>query len=178
MRVYGVTGWKNAGKTGLVERLVAYLSARGLRVSTIKHAHHEFDVDADGTDSARHRAAGAGEVLIASARRFALMHELRGAPEPSLDALLAHLSPCDLVLVEGFKTARHPKIEAFRASEGHALMAPGDPSVRALAADAPITGMDRPVFHLDDTAAIAAFICADCGLAMPEPPTAAMAERS
>lgn len=167
MNVYGVVGWKNSGKTGLVERLVAHLTAGGLRVSTIKHAHHAFDIDQKGTDSARHRAAGAGEVLIASSQRWALMHELRGAPEPSLHELVARLSPCDLVLVEGFKAAHHPKIEVFREAEGHPLIAPTDPSVRALAADIALPGIERPVFRLGDTAAIAAFIASECGLTTP-----------
>jgi len=163
MRVYGVTGWKNAGKTGLVERLVAEIAGRGLSVSTIKHAHHAVDVDQPGTDSHRHRQAGATEVLLTSGRRFALMHELRGAPEPGLDALLQKLSPVDLVLIEGYKREPHPKIEAFRAETGHPLIARDDPSVRAVAAD---TGLeiDRPVFDLNDTCAIADFILQEVGL--------------
>ena len=163
MRVYGITGWKNAGKTGLVERLVAEITGRGLTVSTVKHAHHAADVDRPGTDSHRHRQAGATEVLLASGRRFALMHELRGAPEPGLDALLQKLSPVDLVLIEGYKREPHPKIEAFRAETGSPLIAATDPSVRAVAAD---TGLeiDRPVFDLDDTPAIADFILQEVGL--------------
>ena len=163
MRVYGVTGWKNAGKTGLVERLVAEIAGRGLSVSTIKHAHHAVDVDQPGTDSHRHRQAGATEVLLTSGRRFALMHELRGAPEPGLDALLQKLSPVDLVLIEGYKREPHPKIEAFRAETSHPLIARDDPSVRAVAAD---TGLeiDRPVFDLNDTCAIADFILQEVGL--------------
>ena len=116
MRVYGVTGWKNSGKTTLVERLVAEITGRGLAVSTLKHAHHAFDVDRPGKDSYRHRAAGARQVLVASSRRWALMSELRGAPEPPLAELLARLDPVDLVLVEGWKRDRHPKIEARRAA--------------------------------------------------------------
>ena len=110
------TGWKNAGKTGLMERLVAEFTARGMSVSTIKHAHHAVDVDQPGTDSYRHREAGAREVVLASARRFAVMHELRDAEEPTLEALIARLAPVDLVLVEGYKRAPHPKIEAYRAA--------------------------------------------------------------
>jgi molybdopterin-guanine dinucleotide biosynthesis protein MobB len=163
MRVYGVTGWKNAGKTGLMERLVAEFRSRGLTVSTVKHAHHAFDVDQAGTDSFRHRAAGAGQVLLSSSRRWALMTELGDAPEPGLDRLLAQLAPCDLVLVEGFKTAGHPKIEAHRAVTGQPLIAPGDASVRAVASDSALT-LDRPVFDLDDTRAIADFIAADLNL--------------
>ena len=163
MRVYGVTGWKNAGKTGLMERLVTEITGRGISVSTVKHAHHSFDVDHKGKDSYRHRVAGAREVLLASRNRFALMHELRGAEEPPLDDLLARLSPVDLVLIEGFKTAGHSKIEAHRAVTGNPLIAPGDPTIRALASDVPLE-MDRPVFDLDDTRGIADFILAEVGL--------------
>lgn len=163
MNVYGVTGWKNAGKTGLMERLVAAFTARGLRVSTIKHAHHAVDVDQPGTDSYRHRTAGAQEVVLASARRYAVMHELREADEPTLDALLARLSPVDLVLVEGYKREAHPKIEAYRAATGHALLAGDLPSIRAVAADCAIDA-PCPVLSLDDTDAIADFILDDLGL--------------
>ncbi|GGH35197.1 molybdopterin guanine dinucleotide biosynthesis accessory protein MobB [Cribrihabitans marinus] len=163
MNLYGVTGWKNCGKTGLMERLVADFTARGLTVSTVKHAHHSFDVDQPGRDSHRHRQAGASEVLLASAHRVALMQELRGAPEPPLADLLARLSPVDLVLVEGYKRARHPKIEAYRAEAGQPLIAPGDPTIRAVASDTPLA-LDRPVFDLDDTRAIAGFILGELGL--------------
>ncbi len=163
MRIYGVTGWKNAGKTGLMERLVAEITGRGLRVSTIKHAHHAFDVDQPGRDSYRHRAAGATEVLLASGKRFALMHELRDAPEPPLDALLSRLSPVDLVLIEGYKTAPHPKIEAYRAAAGNPLIAPGDATIRAVASDVPME-LDRPVFDLDATRAIADFLLRELAL--------------
>lgn len=163
MTLFGVVGWKNAGKTGLMERLVTEITGRGLSVSTIKHAHHSFDVDHPGKDSYRHRAAGAREVLLASGERFALMHELRGADEPTLEALLAKLSPVDLVLVEGYKRDAHPKIEAHRAVTGSPLIAPDDPSIRAVASDTPLA-LDRPVFDLDDTVAIADFILAEVGL--------------
>lgn len=163
MRLYGVTGWKNAGKTGLVERLVTEVTGRGISVSTVKHAHHGFDVDQEGRDSHRHRVAGAREVLLSSRHRFALMHELRGAAEPTLDDLLDRLSPVDLVLVEGFKRARHPKIEAFRAETGNALIAAGDPTIRAVASDTPLH-LDRPVFDLDDTTRIADFVLSEVGL--------------
>ncbi|MEO0504498.1 MAG: molybdopterin-guanine dinucleotide biosynthesis protein B, partial [Pseudomonadota bacterium] len=135
MRLYGVVGWKNAGKTGLMERLVAEITRRGHTVSTVKHAHHSFDVDHPGKDSYRHRAAGAHEVLLASRQRVALMQELRGADEPGLDTLLARLSPVDLVLVEGYKRDAHPKVEAHRAVTGNPLIAPDDPTVRAVASD-------------------------------------------
>lgn len=164
MRVYGVTGWKNAGKTGLMERLVAEFTARGMSVSTIKHAHHAVDVDQKGTDSYRHREAGAREVVLASAKRFAVMHELRDAEEPTLEALIARLAPVDLVLVEGYKRAPHPKIEAYRAAAGHPLIAPESASIRAVAADCEIKA-PCPVLPLDDTGAIADFILADLGLA-------------
>ncbi|MEM7731284.1 MAG: molybdopterin-guanine dinucleotide biosynthesis protein B [Pseudomonadota bacterium] len=163
MNVYGIIGWKNAGKTGLVERLVTEITSRGISVSTIKHAHHNFDVDQPGKDSFRHRQAGATEVLLASANRFALMHELRGVEEPSLDSLLARLSPVDLVLVEGYKRDRHPKVEAFRAETGNPLIAQDDETVRAVAADTNVN-FDRPVFDLNDTEAIADFILAEVGL--------------
>ncbi|MDJ1006515.1 MAG: molybdopterin-guanine dinucleotide biosynthesis protein B [Paracoccaceae bacterium] len=164
MKIWGVVGWKNAGKTGLMERLVAEFVARGSSVSTIKHAHHTFDVDHPGKDSFRHRNAGATEVLLSSGARFALMHELRGAPEPALDDLIARISPVDLLLVEGYKRDRHPKIEAFRAETGNDLIAPGDTTIRAIAADTAIDGYGRPVFNLDDTVSIADFIAAEVGL--------------
>ncbi|MEL7126723.1 MAG: molybdopterin-guanine dinucleotide biosynthesis protein B [Pseudomonadota bacterium] len=163
MKIFGVVGWKNAGKTGLMERLVAEITARGISVSTVKHAHHSFDVDHPGKDSHRHRVAGAHEVLLASRQRVALMQELRGADEPSLEALLARLSPVDLVLVEGYKRDAHPKVEAHRAETGNPLIAPDDPTVRAVASDVPLT-LDRPVFDLNDTRAIADFVLAEVGL--------------
>ena len=163
MKLFGVVGWKNAGKTGLMERLVAEFTRRGLRVSTVKHAHHSFDVDHPGKDSYRHRAAGAGEVLLVSAQRVAIMQELRGADEPPLSALLDRLQPADLVLVEGFKRDDHPKIEAFRAETGNALIAPDDPTVRAVAADCALE-LGKPVFDLNDTGAIADFIAAELDL--------------
>ncbi len=163
MRVYGVTGWKNAGKTGLMERLVAEIIGRGYTVSTVKHAHHSFDVDQPGRDSHRHRMAGASEVLLASGQRVALMQELRGAEEPTLASLLVRLSPVDLVLIEGYKRERHPKVEAFRAEPGNDLIAPSDDTIRAVASDTPLD-LDRPVFDLNDTAAIADFILSEVGL--------------
>lgn len=164
MKVFGVVGWKNSGKTGLMERLVAEFVARGLRVSTLKHAHHSFDVDHEGKDSYRHRVAGATEVLLASRNRWALMHELRGEDEPVLDDLLARLSPVDLVLVEGYKRDRHPKIEAHRQATGNPLIASDDQTVRAIASDSGAAAEGRPTFHLDDTGAIADFIARELGL--------------
>lgn len=163
MNIYGIVGWKNAGKTGLMERLVTEMTSRGLRVSTVKHAHHSFDVDHPGKDSHRHRIAGATEVLLASRNRFALMHELRDAPEPTLSALLERLSPVDLVLIEGYKRDAHPKVEAHRASTGNPLIASGDPTIRAVASDTSMV-LDRPVFDLNDTVAVADFILSEVGL--------------
>ncbi|MEM6307107.1 MAG: molybdopterin-guanine dinucleotide biosynthesis protein B [Pseudomonadota bacterium] len=163
MKLFGITGWKNAGKTGLMERLVTEITARGLTVSTLKHAHHSFDVDQPGRDSHRHRMAGAHQVLLSSANRWALMTELHGTQEPVLDNLLAQMAPADLILIEGWKTSPHPKIECFRADAGHDLIAPGDPTILAVAADT-YHDLDRPVFDLNDTGAIADFILGQVGL--------------
>lgn len=163
MKVYGIVGFKNAGKTGLMERLVAEIVRRGFTVSTIKHAHHNFDVDQPGKDSYRHREAGASQTVLASANRWAMMTELRGAAEPTLDQLLAGLSPVDLVLVEGYKRGDHPKVEAHRAEPGNPLLAPEDPTVQAVAADFKVDA-SCPVFDLNDTTAIADFILSDVGL--------------
>lgn len=163
MKLYGVTGYKNAGKTGLMERLVTAFTTRGLTVSTIKHAHHATDIDHEGRDSFRHRQAGAGQVLVSSPVRWALMTELRGAPEPALDDLLASLTPVDIVLIEGFKAAPHPKIEAHRFETGRPLLATVNPTIRAVASNAQ-PDVTCPRFHLDDTKAIADFILAEVGL--------------
>ncbi|MEM9522622.1 MAG: molybdopterin-guanine dinucleotide biosynthesis protein B [Pseudomonadota bacterium] len=159
MKIFGIAGWKNTGKTGLVERLVTEITGRGLIVSTLKHAHHAFDIDHVGKDSYRHREAGAREVLVASNRRWVLMHELHDAEESTLQALLTKLDPVDLVLIEGFKQGDHPKIETYRAATGQSLLAYGNPTIVAVASDAPLA-LDRPVFALDDTGAIADFILA------------------
>jgi molybdopterin-guanine dinucleotide biosynthesis protein MobB len=161
VRLYGVTGWKNNGKTTLVERLVTEISGRGLSVSTVKHAHHGFDIDAPGKDSHRHRVAGAREVLVASGVRWALLHELREDDEPPLTELLARLSPVDLVIVEGYKREPHPKIEVRREAAARPLIAEGDASIRALATDTPVDGFDRPQFDLDAVTEIADFILDD-----------------
>ncbi|WP_106746329.1 molybdopterin-guanine dinucleotide biosynthesis protein B [Yoonia maritima] len=163
MKIFGVVGYKNAGKTGLMERLVTEISARGISVSTIKHAHHSFDVDHPGKDSYRHRTAGAHQVLLASNTRWALMTELRDHPEPPLADLLAQLTPVDLVLIEGYKRDSHPKIEAFRAEPQNALLAPTDPTIRAIATDTPIDST-RPTFDLNDTKSIADFILTEVAL--------------
>ena len=157
MKIFGVTGWKNSGKTGLMERLITEFTARGLTVSSIKHAHHSFDIDHPGRDSYRHRDAGARQVLLASRKRWALMHELRDEDEPSLGDLLKQLSPVDLVLIEGYKRDRHPKIEAHRKETGQPLIAPEDETIVAVASDTSVT-IDRPVLDLNATAAIANFI--------------------
>ena len=164
MKLFGIVGWKNSGKTGLMERLVAEFTARGLTVSTVKHAHHSFDIDQPGKDSHRHRAAGAREVMLASRSRWALMHELRGADEPTLAQLLDRLSPVDLVLIEGYKRDAHAKIEAHRGATGQPLIAPGDPTIRAVASDLALKGLTVPVLHLDDTAMIADLIQRETGL--------------
>lgn len=157
MKIFGVTGWKNSGKTGLMERLITEFTARGLSVSSIKHAHHSFDIDYPGRDSYRHRDAGARQVLLASRNRWALMHELRDEDEPSLGDLLKQLSPVDLVLIEGYKRDRHPKIEAHRKETGQPLIAPEDETIVAVASDTSVT-IDRPVLELNDTTSIANFI--------------------
>ncbi|MDJ1159622.1 molybdopterin-guanine dinucleotide biosynthesis protein B [Chelatococcus sp. SYSU_G07232] len=155
MRVIGLAGWSGSGKTTLVTRLIPALAARGLKVSTIKHAHHGFDVDQPGKDSWQHRKAGACEVIVSSARRWVQMHELHGEAEPTLPDLLARLSPCDIVIVEGFKRAGHPKIEVFRRENAKPPLHPTDDRILAVASDTPFPGAGRPVVSLDDIAAIA-----------------------
>jgi molybdopterin-guanine dinucleotide biosynthesis adapter protein len=163
--VFGVTGWKNSGKTTLVTRLIAEFTRRGLAVASVKHAHHAFDIDKPGSDSFRHREAGAGEVMIVSGRRWALMHEIAGESEPPLAEALARLSPCDLILVEGYKREAHPKIEARRrATLKQAPLAPDDPTIVAIAADHETDGAGRPVFALDDIEPMADFIAGHLGL--------------
>lgn len=153
MKVLGLVGWSGSGKTTLLAAMLPLLRARGLRVSTVKHAHHGFDIDRPGKDSYRHREAGAHEVLVASGTRWALLHELDG-PEPSLDELLARLSPVDLVLVEGFKSGGCRKLEVYRPSLGQPPLYPERPDIVAVASDAPLPGCDRPVLPLDDPARV------------------------
>jgi molybdopterin-guanine dinucleotide biosynthesis protein B len=157
MKIFGFAGWSGSGKTTLIEKLIPCFVERGLRVSLIKHAHHTFDVDQPGKDSYRHRHAGASEVLVTSSRRWVLMHELRGAQEQSFEEQVKRLSPCDLVLVEGFKFAPIPKLEVWRAETGEALLHPNDPHIVALATDASVL-TKLPVFDLNGHAAIASFI--------------------
>ncbi len=164
MRIFGLAGWSGSGKTTLLTALIPELVARGLRVSTIKHAHHEFDIDRPGKDSWRHREAGAGEVMVASTRRWAIMHELRGSSEPTLDELVAHMSPVDLLLVEGWKRHPHPKIEVHRPSLGKKLLYPDDPHVVAIASDE-VLAAPIPLLPLGDAGAVAAFISDHLGLA-------------
>lgn len=162
MRVYGVIGWKNSGKTSLMERLVAEITGRGFTVSTVKHVHHDVDLDHEGKDTWRHRAAGASEVVLASAHRFAILREHRG-PEPELTEVLARLAPVDLVLVEGYKRDAHRKVEVWRRETGHELIQTHDPLVRAVATDEALS-LPVPVLDLNDTGAVADFILAEVGL--------------
>lgn len=164
MRIYGIVGWKNAGKTTLMERLVSEITSRGFSVSTIKHAHHVFDVDRPGKDSYRHREAGAQEVLIASGARWALMHELRETEEPPLEALLARMSPVDLILIEGYKRDSHDKVEAYRAETGAPLIGADDPTVKAVATNDQVEAA-QPLLPLDEPKVIADFILGEVGLA-------------
>ena len=162
MKVYGVIGWKNSGKTSLMERLVADITGRGFSVSTVKHVHHSVDLDQPGKDTFRHRQAGAREVVLASADRLAILVEHRG-PEPELPEVLARLAPVDLVLVEGYKRDAHPKVEVWRAETGQPLIQTADPLVRAVATDAALS-LPVPVLDLNDTGAVAGFILREVGL--------------
>lgn len=168
MRVFGLAGWSGSGKTTLLTRLLPALNGRGVTVSTLKHAHHNFDVDQQGKDSWRHRQAGAHEVMVASGQRWALMHELRGAAEPTMEELLYLLSPVDLVLVEGYKRGRHPKLEVFRAALGKPPLAPEDEAIVAIASDVPVPGTAVPCFALDDVVSIASFIMTHCRIEVTE----------
>ena len=160
MRIFGFAGWSGSGKTTLVERLIPRLTERGLRVSLVKHAHHDFDIDVPGKDSYRHRQAGCLEVMVSSANRWALMHELRGAPELTLPRALGRLSPCDLVLIEGYKQALIPKLEVHRAALAKPLLHPNDPNIVALATDSPsaAAGRSLPVFAIDAYDVLATFV--------------------
>jgi len=164
MKVYGVIGWKNSGKTGLMERLVAEITGRGFTVSTVKHVHHDVDLDQPGKDTYRHRIAGASEVVLASKDRFALMVEHRG-PEPDLRTVLARMAPVDLILVEGYKRDTHLKLEVWRRETGHDLIQTNDPLVRAVATDDAALRCPVPVLDLNDTATVADFILQETGLA-------------
>jgi len=163
MQVFGFAGFSGSGKTTLIEQLIPEFRSQGLVVSLVKHAHHEFDVDRPGKDSYRHRAAGCQEVMITSGVRWALMHELRGAPELTAGQAVRQLSPCDLVLIEGFKSYPIPKLEVFRPSVGKALLHPYDTHIVAVASDQPLE-TPLPVLHLSDVPAIAAFILKHGGI--------------
>ena len=157
-KVIGVAGFKNAGKTTLVEKLVAELTRRGYRVSTVKHAHHSFDIDHEGRDSFRHRKAGASEVAVVSRHRWAIIHESREEAEPTLQEILAKLGPCDLVIVEGYKSDTHDKIEVRNIDLTHPTLAGDDPTVVAIAANGAISDAPVPVFGRDEVTALASFI--------------------
>ncbi len=163
LKVFGIAGWSNAGKTTLIERLLPRLTARDLSVSVVKHAHEKFDIDKPGKDSFRFREAGSHEVLVSSPTRWALMREHRGAPEPGLAELLSHLSACDLVIVEGFKRDAMPKLEVHRVANGKPLLFPTDPDIVAIATDDAVD-TTLPRFGLDDVDGIAAFIVGHVGL--------------
>ena len=155
MRIIGLAGWSGSGKTTLLTKVIPCIIARGLRVSTLKHAHHDFDIDQPGKDSHSHRLAGATEVLVGSERRWALVHELRGRAEPRLSTLLQKLSPVDLVLIEGYKREPHPKLEVYRAANGKPLLHPNDSSIVAIASDVPLAARQIPLVDLDDVERIA-----------------------
>jgi molybdopterin-guanine dinucleotide biosynthesis adapter protein len=162
MKIFGLIGWSNAGKTTLMINLLPELIGRGIKVSTMKHGHHDFDIDKAGKDSYRHREAGATEVLLTSASRWALMHELRGTPESTIEDLIGHMTPVDLLLIEGFKTHRHVKLEIHRPAEGKPLICRDDPDVVAVASDQSLPDVDLPVLDLNDIPAIADFILSHC----------------
>ena len=163
MKVIGFAGWSGSGKTTLIERVIGIVTARGIRVSLIKHAHHAFDVDHEGKDSWRHRHAGCGEVLISSGKRWALMHELKAEPEPTLDELLAKLSDCDLAIVEGFKRAPIPKVEIYRESLGKPKLFPGDSHIIAVVTDSDVDTA-LPCVDINNPEAVADFVLEHCGL--------------
>ncbi len=158
MKIFGLAGWSGSGKTTLLSHLLPELIGRGYSVSTVKHAHHKFDIDQPGKDSYEHRRAGATEVMIASANRWALMHEYQDDSEPELHEIIARMTPVDLLLVEGFKWADHPKIEVHRPAVGKALLQPDDPLIVGVASDLPLPGLAVPNLALDDVPAIADFV--------------------
>jgi molybdopterin-guanine dinucleotide biosynthesis adapter protein len=164
VKIFGFAGWSGSGKTTLIEKLIPRFAGAGLRVSLIKHAHHTFDVDQPGKDSYRHRHAGASEILVTSSRRWVLMHELRGAHEPAFEDHVKRMSPCDLLIIEGFKFAPIPKLEVWRAATGEPLLHPNDPHIVAVASDAKLQTA-LPLLDLNDDSAIASFIVSHLGLA-------------
>lgn len=158
MKVFGLVGWSGSGKTELLVKLLPELKRRGFKVSTMKHTHHNFDMDKPGKDSFRHREAGAEEVMVASGRRWALVHELREDPEPDMDALIEQMTPVDLLLIEGFKRNNHAKMEVSRSETGKSLIATDDDTIVAVASDMEIEGLTVPLLDLDDVTAVADFI--------------------
>ena len=167
MKVMGIVGWSGSGKTSLVVQVLPVLKEHGLKVSTMKHAHHRFDVDKPGKDSFRHREAGASEVLVVTSSRWVLMHESREESEPSIESLIERMTPVDLLLIEGFKTHHHPKLEIHRESEGKSLLCLDDPEIVAVASDAPLLGLKIPRLNLNDPSAVAEFILLHTGLKQP-----------
>ncbi len=165
MKVFGIAGWSGSGKTTLVTNLIPALISRDVTISTIKHAHHGFEIDTPGKDSYEHRRAGATEVMVTSGQRWALMRELRGEAEPSLDQLTSHMTPVDLLLIEGFKRQPHDKLEVRRQALAKPLLCHNDPRIVALACDSALPEVDLPQLDLNDVDAIASFIIAHCGLA-------------
>ena len=157
-RVIGVSGWSGSGKTTLLKALIPLLVSRGLKVSTLKHAHHAFDIDQPGKDSHEHRKAGAGEVIVSSARRWVQIHEIGDGPEAALADLLRRLSPCDLILIEGFKADPYAKLEIYRQAVGKGPLHPSDPHIVAIAADVPVPGAGRPVVDVNDIPAVAELV--------------------
>jgi molybdopterin-guanine dinucleotide biosynthesis protein B len=164
MKIFGFAGWSGSGKTTLVTKLIPELVGRGVRVSTMKHAHHAFDIDQPGKDSYEHRTAGATEVMVGSANRWALIHEIRGDDEPSIDELAGRMTPVDLLLVEGFKAYPHDKMEVYRAAVGKPLLCLTEKHIVAVASDAPVPQASVPVLDMNDVPAIADFILKRTGL--------------
>ena len=164
MNIFGVAGWSGSGKTTLMVALLPALIARGISVSTMKHAHHGFDIDTPGKDSYEHRRAGATEVMIASGRRWALMHELPDTPEPEMEDLITRMTPVDLLIVEGYKTHKHDKLEVHRPANGKPLLCHDDDRVVAVASDAPIDELKVPLLDLNDVSAVVDFVVDHCGL--------------
>lgn len=167
MKVFGLVGWSGSGKTTLLVRLIPELTSRGLTVSTMKHTHHNFDIDQKGKDSYEHRAAGATEVMLTSGKRWVLQRELRDEDEPDMESLIQRMAPVDLILIEGFKRHRHAKMEVFRAEVGKDLIAAGDDTIVAVASDGPVDGVTCPVLDVNDVTAVADFIIAHCALVAP-----------
>jgi molybdopterin-guanine dinucleotide biosynthesis protein B len=164
MKIFGIAGYSGSGKTTLIEKLIPLFTGDGLRVSLIKHAHHRFDIDHPGKDSYRHRNAGCSEVMVTSKQRWALMHELRGEPEPTMEEMIKLIAPCDLLLIEGYKREPLDKLEVYRSTLGEPLLFPQDPRIIAIAGDQRV-GAELPQFNVDDVPAIAGFIRRHVGLA-------------